>query len=107
LFFFPAGTLNNGSTPLVRHAWVEHFVMALRKNFRHVVIDLPSAPSGGVGVSLARSANQTLLVAEAGRTRGQVLRAARDALGAHGVIPAGIVLNKREFPIPNWLYRRL
>lgn len=106
-FFLPSGTLRNGSTPVVSADRVERLLRVLKQNFDHVVVDLPPATDSTFAVSMARAADQVLLVASCGKTRQQVLRAARDALAAGGARTSGLVLNRRRFPIPRWLYRRV
>jgi uncharacterized protein involved in exopolysaccharide biosynthesis/Mrp family chromosome partitioning ATPase len=105
--FLAAGTLRDGSAPVASGERIEQFVAWLRQNFSHVVIDLPPATDSPLAMALARAADQVLLVASCGSTRQQVLRAAHGSLAASGVRPSGVVLNRRRFPIPRWLYRRV
>jgi Mrp family chromosome partitioning ATPase len=48
-----------------------------------------------------------VMVIESGKTRKQVaLRAKKDIVEAGGKV-LGVVLNKRRYHIPKWIYRRL
>lgn len=74
--------------------------------YSYVIVDLP--PGGPLAVdSFAAGCDGTLLVADAGRTRSASLGALRTELNRSGVRVIGTVLNRREFPVPDWLYRKL
>lgn len=76
------------------------------RNFRHVVIDLPPVSSTPTTLRLAAKCNAVLLVVECGNLHQEVVRRSVRALQAAGANVAGVVLNKRRFPIPDWLYER-
>jgi Mrp family chromosome partitioning ATPase len=80
---------------------------ALRWNFDYVLIDCPS-PAGSSEVStLAPLVDGVSVVVKAGQTRrGQIQRCQQVIEGAGGVF-LGFILNQRQYPVPNWLYRRL
>jgi Mrp family chromosome partitioning ATPase len=46
-------------------------------------------------------------VVGAGRTRRQVALKAKQALEEAGGRVLGIVINRRKYPIPEWIYKRL
>ena len=48
-----------------------------------------------------------VLVVEAGRSRHESVERARQLLDKAKVRTVGVVLNKRRFPVPRWLYDRL
>ena len=79
----------------------------LRERFGHVLVDLPSLASAGMTPEWAAVADQVAIVVEAERTRWQPVAVANERLTAAGAEVAGVVMNKRRFPIPGWLYRRL
>src|SRR3989441_3353316 len=82
-------------------------VDALRVSFDNILIDC-----GPVGVTadapvLASNVDGVVIVVESGRSRrDQILNAKRTIEQAGGKF-LGFVLNKRQYPVPEWLYRRL
>jgi Mrp family chromosome partitioning ATPase len=79
----------------------------LRKDFSYILIDAPPLNSYADATLLARMADGLVMVIEANTTRREVAKKAKDILDAAGVRVLGAVLNKRTFPIPSWVYRRL
>lgn len=82
---------------LIEQATIDH---------RHVVIDLPPVSSTPTSLRLAAKCNAVLLVVECGNMHQEVVRRSVIALQQAGAKVAGVVLNKRRFPIPDWLYER-
>jgi Mrp family chromosome partitioning ATPase len=82
-------------------------VDALRVSFDNILIDcgpLHDSPDAAV---LASSVDGVVIVVEAARSRrDQVVNAQRTIEQAGGKF-LGFVLNKRRYPVPEWLYRRL
>jgi capsular exopolysaccharide synthesis family protein len=83
------------------------FLNFAREKFDCTVLD--SAPITGSSGSQAICAkvDGVLLVLEAGRTRKQVAIRAKKELEEAGGKLLGVVLNKRRYFIPDWIYRRL
>jgi len=79
----------------------------LRKTFDYVLVDAPSIGVCGDAVLLGRMADGFVMVLEANRTRRDAAVRAQRTLEAAGVRIAGAVLNRRGFPIPEWLYQRI
>jgi Mrp family chromosome partitioning ATPase len=65
------------------------------------VLEYPDA------LQFAGSVDGCILVVEAGRTSWHASARARDLLQGAGLPTLGVVLNKRRFPIPPIVYRRL
>ena len=74
---------------------------------RFVVIDLPPLSEVGAAARVASLCDGVVLVAEAGRLRWQVGQRVVQQLERAQANLLGVVLNKRRFPIPRWLYRTL
>ncbi len=80
---------------------------ALRERYDCVLLDCGALDSSVDLLRLAPAADGVVLVVEAGRAgKEQVNRAAHVITEAQGTL-LGFVLNKRRYPIPNWLYRLL
>ncbi len=80
---------------------------ALRWNFDYVLIDCPSPAVSSEATTLAPLVDGVSLVVKAAQTRrGQVQRCQQLIETAGGTF-LGFILNQRQYPVPNWLYRRL
>jgi hypothetical protein len=80
---------------------------ALRWNFDYVLIDCPSAAVSSDVTTLAPLVDGTTIVVKAAQTRrGQIQRCQQMIESAGGNF-LGSILNQRQYPLPNWLYRRL
>jgi capsular exopolysaccharide synthesis family protein len=107
LFLLPSGvnrTMENGYFESPRF---DEFLQSSRKSYDYVILD--SAPITGLPDSQAICArvDGVILVIEAGITRRQVaLRAKRELEDAGGRL-LGVVLNRRKYYIPKWIYRRV
>lgn len=78
-------------------------IEALRQRYDGILLDCGSLESPADLLRLAPLSDCVLLVVEAGRTeKAQIDRAARVIHEAGGTL-AGCVLNKRRYPVPNWL----
>ncbi|MFC1799820.1 CpsD/CapB family tyrosine-protein kinase [Candidatus Eisenbacteria bacterium] len=106
LYVMPLGA---GLTSLARidRDDFQGMVARLREKFEYVLID-----SAAVGVNPETSAlcdlvDAVVLVVRHGGTRREVVRRAKETIERSGGRILGVVLNKRKFPIPEFLYRRL
>jgi len=82
-------------------------VKALRWNFDYVLIDCPSPATSSDAATLAPVVDGVCVVVKAGQTRrGQIQRCQQIIANANGTF-LGFILNKRKYPVPNWLYQRL
>jgi Mrp family chromosome partitioning ATPase len=82
-------------------------VDALRVAFDNILIDCRSLRVSSEAAVLSGSVDGIAVVVEAGQTRrDEILNAQRTIENAGGKF-LGFVLNKRRYPVPEWLYRRL
>lgn len=98
------------STRRSRLAGLDRFrtlIEDLRKNFSYIIIDAPPLDECSDAAGFARAADGLVLVIQANSTRREVGQHAKSVLDAGGVSVLGAVLNKRAFPIPESVYRRL
>jgi non-specific protein-tyrosine kinase len=94
--------------PLASESEQEPAVLAgLRDRYDCILLDCGSLQASVNLLRVASAADGVVLVVEAGRTaKEQVERAARVIQEARGIL-IGLVLNKRHYPVPGWLYRML
>ena len=79
----------------------------LRQRFRFVLIDSAPIVPFLDGCILASVVDAVVFVVESDRTRSEVVDHAIENLRSRGAKILGIVLNKRVFYIPNYIYRFL
>jgi len=82
-------------------------VSELRKDFTYIVVDAPPINAYSDAALLGSAADGLVMVLEANDTRREAAIRAKDTLNAAAVPLLGAVLNKRTFPIPETLYRKL
>jgi protein-tyrosine kinase len=82
-------------------------VEALKVSFDNILIDCRSLKSSTDAAVLANSVDGVVVVVDAGESRNdEILNAQRTIESAGGKF-LGFVLNKRRYPVPEWLYKRL
>ncbi|MGQ0762661.1 MAG: hypothetical protein ACT4OT_11715 [Acidobacteriota bacterium] len=82
-------------------------VDALRVSFDNILIDCGPLHESSDAAVLASNVDGVVIVVEAGRSRrDQIVNAQRTIEQAGGKF-LGFVLNKRRYPVPEWLYKRL
>ena len=80
---------------------------ALREHFDYVLFDAPALGSSATAVSLARHVDGVVIVIDSERTRWPVVENTKKAYESTGAKVLGVILNKRAFYIPKWVYRWL
>ena len=82
-------------------------VDALRVSFDNILIDCGSIKDSTDAALLAANVDGLVIVVNAGESRrSEILNAQRMIETAGGKF-LGFVLNKRKYPVPEWLYKRL
>jgi Mrp family chromosome partitioning ATPase len=76
-------------------------------NYRLIVLDLPCVQEGASATKSASLADGVVLVVESEKVRSEAILRVHDKLEQAGANILGIVLNKRRFYIPRWLYQRV
>ncbi len=79
----------------------------LQREFDYVLIDAPPIESGDDSVVLGRGAEGIVLVLRANASRRESARKAVQNLEGANVRVLGAVLNRRTFPVPESIYRKL
>jgi capsular exopolysaccharide synthesis family protein len=103
----PAGAHQMVLSQVVESERLPGILEELREQYAFIVIDAPPVLECGATAPLAAIADGTILVVEAERERWEVAQRATSLLHSANARILGAVLNKRQFHIPNWLYRRL
>jgi protein-tyrosine kinase len=107
LWFLSSGTVGRDPSSALNPGRLQELLSELRAEFDYVLVDAPALSSCGDGALLGQLTDGVVLVIGCNSTRRETARAAKENLEATGVSILGTVLNKRTFPIPEALYRRL
>lgn len=79
----------------------------LKEQFSVVVVDTSPVLADAAAVGVAAQCDGAILVLQAEQTRWEVAREAQARLQRAGANLLGVVLNRRKYPIPESLYKRL
>lgn len=82
-------------------------LQTLRHMYDYVLVDCPSIKESGDAAYLASAVDGVVLVVSAENTRKEQVRNALNTIEMAEANVLGCVLNKRRYPIPNWIYRRI
>ena len=79
----------------------------MRKPYRFILVDMPATSDMSSTARMASKCDGVILVVEAEHLRWEVVQREKEQLEKWHANIVGVVLNKRRFPIPGWLYRAL
>jgi protein-tyrosine kinase len=86
---------------------IGELLQELKEEFDLILIDSPSAISSSGCLLLTSIVDGVVLVVQAGKTRWQAVNKVKESIIAHNGNILGVVLNKRRYPIPDFIYRRI
>ena len=107
VWLLSSGSLGTDSVNLLNCDRMKERIGELRNAFDYVLIDAPPLNSYADAMVLGRLADGVVLVLEANVTRRETALRVAERLRATRIPVLGAVLNKRTFPIPSALYKRL
>lgn len=84
---------------------LDPYLEKLREEMDWVLFDAPSVNHLDEGLALSGKVDGVVMVVQAEKTRWQVAQNAKQRLEDSGGRILGVVLNKRKFYIPKWLYK--
>jgi Mrp family chromosome partitioning ATPase len=102
-----AGAANGDPSEIFSSGGLLRLLDSAKKNYRFIVIDLPAVNKASWAVRLASLCDGVALVVEAERSRREVVQRVKEQLVESKANVLGVVINKRRFRIPGWLYHRL
>jgi Mrp family chromosome partitioning ATPase len=82
-------------------------ITELREEFEYVLLDTPAIHLYGDAVLLGQLTDGIILVVGSNTTRREPARMAKETIEAAKIPILGAVLNKRTFPMPEAIYRKL
>ena len=83
------------------------FLSQMRQNFDYVILDGPPVLACSESLVIGAKVDGVILTIESGKTRRSVALKAKKEIEGSGGKFLGVVLNKREYYIPKWIYKRL
>lgn len=107
LFVLATGGNYVGPVSLFESEHFDIFLENVREEFDYVILDSAPLPSFAEARVLCEKVDGVVLVLESGKIRRQVALRAKKELEDAGARILGVVLNKRKYHIPEWLYKRL
>lgn len=85
----------------------DYFLTEVREQYDYIILDSAPALKSSQTQSLSSKTDGVIVVAEANKTRWQVMADLKQQLENDGANVIGSFLNKRRFPIPKWIYGRI
>jgi capsular exopolysaccharide synthesis family protein len=107
LYVFPAGLSRNQKNGYFESQRFDQFLNHARKLFDYVIIDSAPVTRFQDSQSICSKVDGVIVVLSQGRTRRQVAIRIKKELEEAGARILGVVLNRRKYHIPDWIYRRL
>jgi protein-tyrosine kinase len=107
LWILSSGSRSSDPARVLTSGRLRSLLRELAAAFDFVVIDTPPVNLYADAVLLGKLADGMVLVVQASSTRRETARRAKESLESAKVKLLGVVLNKRTFPIPEALYRRI
>lgn len=106
----PAVSGSGSEGGLEREARLENLegvIASLKRMYRYILLDCPPVIRFIDSTIITGMTDGVVFVVESNLTRSQVVQHATEKLKSGGGEILGIILNKREFHIPRWIYRFL
>jgi protein-tyrosine kinase len=107
LWLLSGGALGPESPGLLNSDRLRMRLEELRKEFDYILIDAPALSPYADAITLGRVADGVVVVLQADSTRRESALKGLESLREAHIEVLGAVLNRRAFPIPDFVYRRL
>ena len=104
---FTIGDMGPHSLRALEAAAVEDFFAKLRENYDYIIVDAACANHYPDAQVLGAVLKEAVIVIDSDQTPREAVAQAKKRIEDGGGKVAGIIMNKRTFPIPNFLYRRV
>lgn len=86
---------------------IGEFFEGVKQRFDLVLLDSPAATEAADGLALSRRVDGVILIVEAEKTGRHTAEKVRERIEDLGGPLLGVILNKRRYPIPGFIYGRL
>jgi capsular exopolysaccharide synthesis family protein len=85
----------------------DRFLQKMRERFDYIILDSPPVTMSPEIRFVSSKMDGVILMLESGKTRRHVALKAKQEIEVAGGNFLGVVLNRRKYHIPNWIYKRL
>ncbi len=86
---------------------VQPFINYLRGQYHYAILDAAPVLSAPETALLADSVDGVILVVRSGKTKREVIQRSLDRLRSYRAVILGVVMNRQQYVIPEFIYRRL
>jgi protein-tyrosine kinase len=100
-------TVESSASMAVANPGFSETMQALRERFTLILLDVPPLSDSSDALLVTPETDGVVMVVEAEKTRWQVAENVREKVTTQGGNVLGVILNKRRFYIPPFIYRRL
>ncbi len=107
LAFLPTGGPLADPAPYFRSEKFETFIKIARSRFDYVILDTPPVSRFADCLVMGPRVDNIVLVVRAHKTKKQIVQHVKEQIIKHGGRIMGVVLNRRQFFIPEFIYKRL
>jgi capsular exopolysaccharide synthesis family protein len=107
LYLFPCGLRRSGGEGYFESRRFDGFLNNVRNSFDYVIFDCAPVQGFPDTQTLCSKVDGVILVITYDKTRRQVALRAKKELQDAGANILGVVINRRKYYIPDWIYRRL
>lgn len=105
--YMPPGDIGGGIHGFFDSDDFPAFLDTISSDFTHILLDAPAVLNYAETTLMARRGFPVIFVTDARKTRSQTVREARERILDAGGEVAGIILNRRPFYLPNFVYQML
>ncbi len=107
LYWIPSGKVTGPPALVFESGFLARLLAAAEDRFQYIIIDAPPVTTAPETLALAAAADGVLLTIHAGHTRREVVQEAVGQLHLAGADVLGVVLARRKYTIPEFIYKRL
>jgi Mrp family chromosome partitioning ATPase len=107
LWLITAGNVGKAPNGSLNPTRLRNRICELRQEFDFVLLDTPPVHVYGDAVLLGQMTDGMIVVVGSNSTRRESARIAKESIEAANIPILGAVLNRRRFPIPEAIYRKL
>ena len=107
LYLIPCGKKSRGPLAIFESTRFDETLKLMREKFDYVILDAPPISGYAETKVMGKKVDGVIMVIESGKTRKQVAIRAKQELEDAGAKVLGVILNRRKYYIPEWIYKRL
>ena len=104
---YTVGALSMQSLSVLKSEAVEKFFNQLSEKYEYIIVDVASSNHYPDSQVLSAILREAVIVIDSDKTPREAVAQAKKRIESGGGKVSGLIMNKRTFPIPNFLYRRV